>query len=213
MSLAFPLPAALEDGRVRLEALEGGHAGELAPLGEDPDFWRFGPMEPLPAGAPLPGARWLARWLAERLAAQDSGAERTYVVRRLPGREVVGTTRYLALAPEHRRLEIGGTFYVRPARGTSVNPACKRLLLGHAFEALGCVRVELKCDARNAASRAALAKLGATCEGTLRRHIVLGDGFVRDTVYFSVLDAEWPRVKADLEARLRAAGVPPEGGA
>jgi RimJ/RimL family protein N-acetyltransferase len=103
--------------------------------------------------------------------------------------------------PEHKRAEIGFTWYAQSAQGSEVNPAAKLLLFAHAF-ASGANRVELKCDARNTRSRAAILKLGATQEGILRHHMVMPDGHLRDTVYFSVLAQEWPQVRARLEARL-----------
>jgi RimJ/RimL family protein N-acetyltransferase len=148
-------------------------------------------------------AAWTPDAFAERLVKDFTGASRvSYLVRDRASGAVLGSTSYLDVRPEHRGVEIGFTWYAPAARGTSVNPECKFLLLRHAFEALRCVRVQLKCDARNAHSRAAILKLGATFEGILRRHMVVVDGFVRDTAMFSVVDAEWPRVKAGLVARL-----------
>jgi RimJ/RimL family protein N-acetyltransferase len=103
--------------------------------------------------------------------------------------------------PPNACVEIGATWYTPTARGTSINPACKLLLLRHAFETLGCVRVTLKCDGRNLHSQRAITKLGATREGTLRKHRIQQNGFVRDTVMFSVIRDEWPTVRAGLEAR------------
>lgn len=179
---------------VRLEPLEPRHRAELLAPASDPAAWEFTPVDD--RGGPL--AAWLDTWFDRAMACGDV----VFAVRRLADGAIVGSTRYLNVEPAHRRLEIGGTWYGPDARGTAVNPACKLLLLEHAFEALGALRVELKCDARNARSRRAIAKLGATEEGVLRRHMILGDGWVRDTVYFSVLDHEWPRVRAGLEARV-----------
>lgn len=131
-----------------------------------------------------------------------AGGDEPFCVRRVSDGALVGATRYMAVVEAHKRREIGGTFYGADARGGFVNPACKRLLLAHAFEALGCHRVELKTDVRNLASRAAITKLGAKQEGIFRRHTILGDGHVRDTVYFSIIDAEWPEVRAKLDLRL-----------
>lgn len=114
----------------------------------------------------------------------------------------LGSSTFLDIRPAHRGVEIGFTWYAAAARGTRVNPACKLLLMEHAFERLNCERVQLKCDARNLRSQAAIARLGGVREGVLRRHIVMPDGFVRDTVMFSVVRAEWERVKAGLLARL-----------
>lgn len=115
---------------------------------------------------------------------------------------LLGSSTFLDIRPAHKGVEIGFTWYAASARGTRVNPACKLLLMEHAFERLNCERVQLKCDGRNLRSQAAIAKLGATREGVLRRHIVMPDGFVRDTVMFSVVRSEWDRVKAGLLARL-----------
>lgn len=116
--------------------------------------------------------------------------------------EVIGSTTYMDIRPIHMGLEIGMTWYVEAVRGTKVNPESKLLLLQHAFEKLECVRVQLKTDGRNQQSQAAISKLGAKLEGTLRKHMVMRDGFVRDTVMYSILADEWPAVKAGLLARL-----------
>jgi RimJ/RimL family protein N-acetyltransferase len=114
----------------------------------------------------------------------------------------VGSTRLANVEPAHRRAEIGWTWVAAPWQRTAVNTEAKLLLLGHAFDAMGCQRVELKTDALNARSRAAIARLGAVEEGTLRHHMITESGRVRDTVYFSILAGEWPAVRAGLEARL-----------
>ncbi|MDQ6695284.1 MAG: GNAT family N-acetyltransferase [Chloroflexota bacterium] len=116
--------------------------------------------------------------------------------------EVAGTTSYLDIRSAHRGLEIGSTWIGKAYQGTHVNPENKYLLLRHAFETLGAVRVQLKTDGRNVQSQRAMAKLGAKYEGVLRKHMVLPDGYVRDTVMYSVIDEEWPALKARLEARL-----------
>ncbi len=115
---------------------------------------------------------------------------------------VVGSSSYLDIQPAHRNLEIGSTWIAPSHRSTLTNPQAKLLMLAHAFDTLGCVRVTLKTDGRNLRSQAAIAKLGAVREGTLRRHRILDDGFVRDTVFFSITDQEWPEVRARLEHRL-----------
>ena len=131
---------------------------------------------------------------------------RAFAVVDLASGGVIGSTSYLDIDPANRCIEIGATWYAPSHRGTLINPECKLLLLGHAFEALQCVRVTLKCDARNLHSQRAIAKLGATREGTLRKHRIQSDGYVRDTVYFSIIAEEWPRVRDGLVARLAAAG-------
>ena len=116
--------------------------------------------------------------------------------------EIMGSTSYLAVEPAHRRLEIGATWLHPRHQRTGANTEAKLLLLRHAFEALGCERVEFKTDAENKASRAALARIGAHEEGTLRSHMSRLDGSRRDSVYFSVIAPEWPRVRAHLEGLL-----------
>ena len=118
------------------------------------------------------------------------------------GQEVVGCSSFMDLKPAHRALEIGATWIAPVHRGTRVNPEAKLLMLRRAFETMGCVRVQLKCDARNQRSAAAIRKLGAVFEGRLRNFGVMPDGHVRDTLMFSVTDAEWPEVRAGLERRL-----------
>ena len=120
--------------------------------------------------------------------------------------EVVGTTYYIGVSAAHKRLEIGGTWYAKSARGTQVNPVCKYLLLERAF-AWGAHRVELKTDSRNAHSRAAMEKLGACYDGTLRRHMILHDGRPRDTAYYSIIPDEWSTIRTQLEQRINALNV------
>lgn len=116
--------------------------------------------------------------------------------------KAVGSTSYLDVRPEHRGLEIGGTWIGKPYQGTAVNPESKYLLLRHAFETLGAIRVQLKTDLRNLHSQRAIEKLDAKKEGVLRKHMILPDGTIRDSVIYSITDDEWPEVKARLEARL-----------
>lgn len=140
-------------------------------------------------------------WWAAALAAKSAGSRIPWAVRCQGDGTVVGTTSLYEIRPEHRRCEIGSTFYRPGARGGVVNPACKRLLLGHAFAA-GAVRVEIITDALNPASRAAIRKLGARDEGILARHKITWTGRVRDTAQFAVLDTDWPKVRQKLDDRL-----------
>jgi aminoglycoside 6'-N-acetyltransferase/ribosomal-protein-alanine N-acetyltransferase len=121
---------------------------------------------------------------------------------------VLGSSSFMDMRAAHLGLEIGSTWYSPHARGTLVNPECKLLMLAHAFDVLGCERVQLKCDWRNERSKRAIAKMGATFEGVLRKHMVMPDGFVRDTAMFSVIKSEWPGVRARLEQRLSQADRP-----
>ena len=140
-------------------------------------------------------------WWAGRLAHMLGGGGPCYAVRRLSDGRIVGTSSLHDLVPEHRRVELGSTFFHPDARGGPVNPASKRLLLQHAFDS-GMVRVEIITDALNTRSQAAIAKLGAVREGVLRRHKTTWTGRVRDTVMFSITDEDWPDVRDGLDARL-----------
>ena len=179
---------------IALEPLEAGHYASLAAAGRDPSIWTYMPHD-LSAGA---GA--FIAWLAEE---NVQGRMISYAVRRLCDNALVGSTSYLSLAPEHAKVEIGATWYEPSAQGTAVNPEAKYLLFSNAFGA-NYNRVELKTDARNARSRAAMRKMGAIEEGTLRGHMWMPQGYFRDSVYFSILASEWPAVKAKFEARLAA---------
>ena len=140
-------------------------------------------------------------WWASAMTALAAGSRIPYAVRRKTDGAVVGTTSLYEIKPNYRRCEIGSTFYRPEARGGPVNPACKRLLFAHAFDA-GAVRVEIITDAVNAGSQAAIRKLGARDEGVLRKHKITFTGRIRDTAQFAVLDEDWPEVRARLDARL-----------
>ena len=131
----------------------------------------------------------------------EAGRDTPYAVRRLEDGRIVGTSSLHDLFPQHRRVELGSTFFHPDARGGAVNPASKRLLLQHAFDS-GIVRVEIITDGINARSQAAIAKLGAVREGVLRRHKITHTGRVRDTVMFAITDQDWPDVRARLDERL-----------
>jgi RimJ/RimL family protein N-acetyltransferase len=176
----------LEGRLVALEPLRAEHVEGLRAAAADPAVWR-----------------WLSTgfddWLADALSQQH---DVVFAILRdgLP----VGSTRYLSIAPEHRRLEIGWTWLAREVWGTGVNVEAKLLLLEHAFERLGALRVEFKTDARNERSRAALAALPAQFEGIFRAHMLVRGGERRDSAYYSVVADEWPTVKVRLQARLEA---------
>lgn len=140
-------------------------------------------------------------WWASALKAMEVGTRIAWAVRRLEDGAVVGTSSLYEINPPYRRCEVGSTFYRPEARGGVVNPACKRLLLGHAFDA-GAVRVEIVTDAINPRSQAAILKLGAKPEGVLRKHKITFTGRPRDTAMFAILDDDWPEVRARLDARL-----------
>lgn len=144
-------------------------------------------------------------WWRSALNAMEQGTRIAWAVRRASDGAVVGTTSLYEIRPDYRRCEIGSTFYRPEARGGPVNPSCKRLLLGHAFDA-GAVRVEIITDAINPGSQAAIRKLGARDEGVLRKHKITWKGRIRDTAQFAILDEDWPDVRSRLDARLAAFG-------
>jgi RimJ/RimL family protein N-acetyltransferase len=186
-------PRTLKGKFATLEPLEQRHhQGLLKAAASDPDIWRYIPVDPETKFASrLP-------WMMKE---NEVGRLITFVVRRHADDAIVGSTSYLAIQPADARVEIGFTWYVPGAQGGPVNPECKYLLLQNAFAA-HYNRVEFKTDAKNKRSQAALKKLGAKEEGTLRGHMWMPQGYFRDSVYFSVLAAEWPDVKAALERRL-----------
>ncbi len=189
----------LEGAQVRLEPLTLEHHAGLCEVGLDPELWQWIPYRATTAEEML-------GYLKSALKDQTAGAAQPFAtVERSTGR-VIGSTRYMNIDTANRRVEIGATWIAKPWQRTAINTEAKYLMLRHAFETLGCVRVELKTDALNQKSRNAILRIGAKEEGTLRRHVVTWTGRIRDSVYFSVLDSEWPQVKAALEAKLTQAG-------
>jgi len=178
----------LEGTVVALEPLEPRHADGLRAAAADERVWRFMVTTDV------------ERWLAHAFAEQESGARVQFAV--LHSGDVVGSTSYMSLAPEHLRLEIGNTWMHPSTWGIGANVEAKYLLLRHAFETLGCRRVEFKTDARNERARAALAALPAEFEGIHRKHMLVRDGERRDSAWYAVIDDDWPRVKNVLERRL-----------
>lgn len=190
-----PKPVTLTGRYVTLVPLQLEHADELhrAAL-QDPKTFTYMSRSPLREGP--------VEYVAQILEAQAMGEFLAFAVVNNSDGEVVGSTRYGDIAVEHRRLEIGWTWLAPLLRGTRANPEMKLLLLGHAFERLGCQRVALKSDSRNLRSLRAIENIGAVREGVLRRHIVLPDGHARDTVYYSILAEEWPGVRKLLLERV-----------
>ena len=182
------------DGRcVRLEPLEERHREAVRPAAQNAEI--FTHMTPA-------SGTMFDPYFDNALQRTAEGHELGFVVWHKAEHRSVGMTRYLNIEAAHRRLEIGSTWYEPSVWGSAVNPECKLLLMRHAFEQLQYMRVEYKTDVRNTRSRAAILKLGAKQEGILRKHMIMADGHVRDSVYFSVIDEEWPAVKASLERRL-----------
>jgi len=192
-------PITLEGDIVRLEPLALRHVDDLAAVALDPDLWRWIPTQ-------VSTRDELQAYVEKALDEQARGVSLPFaVIERASGR-AIGCTRYMNIERAHRRLEIGSTWYGRAWHRSGVNTESKLLLLRHAFEALGAQRVELKTDAMNQRSRNAILRLGAQQEGIFRNHMVIeGTGRIRDTVYFSIIDREWPQVKARLEGYLAAA--------
>lgn len=190
-------PVILEGRVVRLEPLRLEHAEQLYAVSQEPTIWRYMPY-PQPATM-----QDMEHWIRIALHAQDEGKELPFAtVERETGR-VVGSTRYLNIMPNDRGLEIGATWLTGTARRTGTNTECKYLLLGHAFETLGAIRVQFKTDSRNETSWRAIERLGAVKEGVLRNHMVMPDGYYRHSVYYSIIDSEWPTIKARLESKMR----------
>lgn len=191
-------PLTLTGAVVQLQPLSEAHVPGLTAVGLDEAIWKFMVYQPVRDEA---GMR---AWVQELLRRQAAGTDLPFaVVHRADGR-VVGATRYMDIHREHRGLEIGGTWYAPAYQRTAVNTECKYLLLRQAFEVWGCIRVQLKTDLRNERSQRAIERLGAQREGVLRNHMLLPDGYRRHSVYYSLIDTEWPAVKARLEAKLAA---------
>ena len=184
----------LEGRLVRLEPLERRHADGLWNASRDARTWQW-------LSIPQPATRAeLDAWLVAALEAAESGAEIPLATVR--ENRIVGSTRFLALRPEHGSVEIGWTWLHPSVWGTGVNVEAKLLMLRHAFEEWGCRRVELKTDALNERSRCAMEAMGATFEGIHRKHMLVRDGENRDSAWYSIVDDEWPAVERRLVARL-----------
>jgi RimJ/RimL family protein N-acetyltransferase len=191
-------PVVLTGRHVRLEPLSEAHVVGLAEIGVGQDFWDFmlyGRMESVDD---------MRNWVRDIMARGEKGTDLPFAVIHLASGQVAGATRYLNIMPKDRGLEIGGTWYGLEFQRTAVNTECKYLLLRHAFETLGCIRVQFKADARNERSLRGIERIGAQREGVLRNHMLLSDGRRRDSVYFSIIDSEWPQVKTHLQGLMAA---------
>jgi RimJ/RimL family protein N-acetyltransferase len=184
------IASALPGRLVTLEPLTRRHLDGLRRAATDERIWRFMVTTDV------------ERWLDDALAEHEAGTRVQFVA--LRDGQVVGSTSYLSLAPEHLRLEIGNTWLSPSTWGTGANVEAKYLLLRHAFETLGCRRVEFKTDARNERARAALAALPAEFEGIHRKHMLVRGGVRRDSAWYAVIDDDWPAVMAALERRIAA---------
>lgn len=173
------------------------HVPALLAAGQADEIWRCMPQHPCTLAE-------FQDWVQAALNEQECGTELPFVIVDRETDQVVGSTRFLDISLRHRHAEIGWTWLSPTVWRTRTNTECKFLLLRHAFEMLGLVRVCLKTDARNRRSQQAIERLGAVKEGILRRHRILPDGFIRDSVYYSIIAEEWPDVKTRLEGFLNA---------
>ena len=186
-------PVILQGKHVWLEPMTEAHAPALAEIGIGQPFWDF------MVYGKINTVDDMRNWVLDVLSREKKGTDLAFVVIYRASVRVAGATRYLNIMPNDRGLEIGGTWYGPEFQRTAVNTECKYLLLQHAFEDLGCIRVQLKTDSRNERSQRAIERIGAIKEGVLRNHMILPDGYYRHSVYYSILDTEWPQVKKRLE--------------
>jgi len=189
-------PITLTGRHVRLEPLSEAHVKGLSEIGIGQDFWNFMLYGNMETEADI------RNWVLDLLSRAQKGTDLPFAVIHLASGRLAGATRYLNIAPKDRGLEIGGTWYGAEFQRTAVNTECKYLLLSHAFESLKCIRVQIKTDLRNIRSQKAIERIGAKKEGILRNHMILPDGRYRDSVFYSILDWEWPQVKKNLEEML-----------
>lgn len=189
-------PVTLQGKHVRLEPMMQAHTLALAEIGVGQPFWDF------MVYGNLNSVENMSSWVRDILSRADMRTDVPFVVLHLASGRLAGATRYMNIMPKDRGLEIGGTWYGLDFQRTVVNTECKYLLLRHAFETLGCIRVQLKTDLRNERSQKAIERIGAVKEGVLRNHMILPDGRIRHSVFYSILDSEWEGVKKRLEEML-----------
>ena len=188
-------PFILRGNSIRLEPLSLDHLDGLCEVGLDPEIWRWAPL-------PITNCEEMRTYVETALRWQAEGTALPFATVLNETRQIVGSTRFANIDREHRHLEIGWTWIGKRWQRTAVNTEAKYLMLRHAFETLGCIRVEFKTDSLNQQSRHAILRLGAQEEGTFRNHMITGDGRYRHSVFFSVTESEWPEVKRRLEERL-----------
>lgn len=188
-------PVILTGQRVRLEPLSIDHLDDLVEVGLDPSIWALTIARPTDRAG-------IEAWLRAAMASGAAGADVPFATIELASGRAVGSTRYMSIVPDHRRLEIGWTWVGSAHQRTGLNREAKALQLAHAFDVLGANRVEFKTDARNDKSRTALLGIGATFEGIFREHMIMPTGPLRDSAYYSVISTEWPDVRDRLQASL-----------
>jgi len=199
--LNIALPMTLEGSVVRLEPIRRGHAQLFWDVAKNDveDIFRWIPYS-------MKTREDFEKLVDKAFVEQDRGESVVFATVERGSGKTIGSTRFMNIDRANKRVEIGSTWIAPAWQQTAVNTEAKYLMLRHAFEVWGCIRVELKTDALNKKSRNAILRIGAKEEGTLRRHLVTSTGRVRDTVYFSILDSEWPEVKARLESKLESEG-------
>lgn len=197
-NLHWSIPPILDGDHVTLEPLQAEHADALLQAASDGELWNLWFTS-------VPGPETLRPWLARALAEREAGIAMPFLVRDAAG-DPVGSTRYFRMDPDIPSLEIGHTFYAQRVQRTALNTEAKRLLLGHAFDAMGCSVVEFRTHVFNQRSRAAILRLGAHFDGILRRNLRMPDGHLRDTAVYSIIDSEWPVVRRNLDHRLEHGG-------
>ncbi len=189
-------PVTLVGRKVRLEPMSVAHVPGLARVGLDDTIWRYMRYGNIRNEADMRG------FVLELLRRQEKGTDLPFTAVLLESGQPIGCTRYLYIEPQDRNVEIGGTWYGLAYQGSGINTECKYLLMQHAFENLGCIRVHFKADLRNVHSQRAIERLGAVREGVVRNHLILPDGYVRSSVIYSILVEEWPQVKTNLELKM-----------
>lgn len=192
--MGWPDPVTLAGPHATLQPLEPSHHDGLCEAARDGELWRLWYTA-------VPSPEGMAKEIERRLGLQARGSMLPFTALDATGR-VVGMTTYMNIDATNRRVEIGSTWYATATQRTALNTQCKRLLLGHAFEALGCIAVEFRTHRLNTQSRRAIERLGAQLDGILRAHMVTPNGTVRDTAVYSITAAEWPAVKAHLDWQL-----------
>lgn len=195
-------PVELCGRHVRLIPMDAHHAPGLYAASRNEEVWRYLPVQ-------VETLEEMREWVQQALTERQTGHAFPFVIVHTASQSIVGSTRYIDINPQHRNLEIGWTWLSPVVWRTPVNTECKRLLLGHCFEELGMIRVMLKTDGRNLRSQRAIERLGAVKEGVLRHHRIMPDGYLRDSVVYSILAEEWPEIRRRLEKLLEA---PPDFG-
>lgn len=179
-----------------LEPLNAEHEPELIEAARDGALWEL-------EFTIVPSPQTAAQYIQQALASKAAGQQQPFVVRRLSDNKIIGCTRFYEMQQEHRNLSIGYTWYAHSAQRTAINTECKKLLLAYAFEQLNCISVMFHTDDQNVRSQAAITRLGAKKDGVLRNHRIVPSGRYRHTWQYSIIDSEWPEIKANLEEKLR----------